>query len=226
MLERQQIWLVRGLRELYQRITEGKGWPGDSLELESNGHPLTHDLLARLGVLDENLSLDSEEKNLQFIADSEGSSHSPGRFQHTYPCLLLDTAANQHGPVAETLREPASATTGASIEDSLNSMPLSMSGGARSSESSDVFQQELHPLFNLDLDGSRNENDPLIAPYRSPVPLDDMEKTTPSAHDTAMLPALVSSAPLSVTDIDKNATLNFSEVDYGAPLGFWKSYAV
>ncbi|KAJ5114625.1 hypothetical protein NUU61_000384 [Penicillium alfredii] len=52
MLEQQQAWLVHGLQELYRRTTEGEGWPGDRLKLEPNGHPLTHDLLMRLGALD------------------------------------------------------------------------------------------------------------------------------------------------------------------------------
>ncbi|PCG90484.1 Hypothetical protein PENO1_098970 [Penicillium occitanis (nom. inval.)] len=52
MLEQQQIWLVNGLQELYRRAQEGEGWTGEPLKAESNGHPLTHDLLTRLGALD------------------------------------------------------------------------------------------------------------------------------------------------------------------------------
>lgn len=52
MLEQQQAWLVHGLQELYRRSIEGEGWPGERLKTESNGHPLTHDLLTRLGALD------------------------------------------------------------------------------------------------------------------------------------------------------------------------------
>ncbi|BDD63265.1 hypothetical protein MPDQ_003532 [Monascus purpureus] len=53
MLEQQQVWLVHGLQELYRRTSEGEGWPGDPLKCEANGHPLTHDLLTRLGALDQ-----------------------------------------------------------------------------------------------------------------------------------------------------------------------------
>lgn len=53
MLEQQQRRLVRGLLDLYHRSAEGKGWPGDLLEPQTNGHPLTHVLLARLGILDD-----------------------------------------------------------------------------------------------------------------------------------------------------------------------------
>ncbi|KAJ6111635.1 hypothetical protein N7523_007696 [Penicillium sp. IBT 18751x] len=52
MLEQQQVWLVHGLQELYRRTIEGEGWPGEHLKTEPNGHPLTHDLLTRLGALD------------------------------------------------------------------------------------------------------------------------------------------------------------------------------
>lgn len=52
MLEQQQVWLVNGLQELYRRAQEGEGWTGEPLQTESNGHPLTHDLLTRLGALD------------------------------------------------------------------------------------------------------------------------------------------------------------------------------
>lgn len=52
MLEQQQTWLVNGLQELYRRACDGQGWPGEPLRCEPNGHPLTHDLLTRLGALD------------------------------------------------------------------------------------------------------------------------------------------------------------------------------
>jgi hypothetical protein len=54
MLEQQRSWLLHGLQELYRRTIDGKGWPGELLKLEPNGHPLIHDLLIRLGVLDHN----------------------------------------------------------------------------------------------------------------------------------------------------------------------------
>ncbi|GES65555.1 Zn(II)2Cys6 transcription factor [Aspergillus terreus] len=53
MLEQQQAWLVYGLQELYRRTSDGEGWPGEPLKCEANGHPLTHDLLTRLGALDQ-----------------------------------------------------------------------------------------------------------------------------------------------------------------------------
>jgi hypothetical protein len=109
MLEQQQAWLVNGLQELYRRNLEGEGWPGEQLKLEPNGHPLTHDLLMRLGALDgskgerfeehpEALQQDLWRTNtgMQRQESSDGGSDSPqsparSRFssdafsQHTMP---------------------------------------------------------------------------------------------------------------------------------------------
>jgi len=51
MLEQQQAQLVAGLRELYQLLQSGRGWPGAPLHETQGGHPLTHDILERLGLL-------------------------------------------------------------------------------------------------------------------------------------------------------------------------------
>ncbi|KAF2086254.1 hypothetical protein K490DRAFT_66802 [Saccharata proteae CBS 121410] len=51
MLEQQQTQLVSGLRELYRILQSGEGWPGSPLQDQQGGHPLTHDILERLGLL-------------------------------------------------------------------------------------------------------------------------------------------------------------------------------
>ncbi len=51
MLEQQQTQLVAGLRELYRRLQQHEPWPGPALLAESGGHPLTHDILHRLGLV-------------------------------------------------------------------------------------------------------------------------------------------------------------------------------
>ncbi|KAJ5885288.1 hypothetical protein N7495_009798 [Penicillium taxi] len=87
MLEQQQVWLVHGLQELYRRSIEGEGWPGDRLKHEPNGHPLTHDLLTRLGALDhakgerfeenpELMQQDLWRHGMQRQESSDGSSES------------------------------------------------------------------------------------------------------------------------------------------------------
>ena len=50
MLEAQQSQLVFALRDMYKRLQEAQAWPGPKLE-ETNGFPLTHDILAALGLL-------------------------------------------------------------------------------------------------------------------------------------------------------------------------------
>lgn len=51
MLEQQQGQLVAGLQDMYRRLVAAKLWPGPLLA-EENGHPLTHDLLAALDLLE------------------------------------------------------------------------------------------------------------------------------------------------------------------------------
>ena len=51
MLEQQQAQLVAGLEQTYRRLLAANMWPGAALQ-ESNGHPLVHDILARLNVLE------------------------------------------------------------------------------------------------------------------------------------------------------------------------------
>jgi hypothetical protein len=91
MLKQKQAWLVHGLQELYRRSTDGEGWVGDRLEPEPNGHPLTHDLLIRLGVLNhskgelfegnpETMQQDlwrSNAGHMQRQESSDGSADSP-----------------------------------------------------------------------------------------------------------------------------------------------------
>ncbi|KAI9677712.1 MAG: hypothetical protein M1829_002484 [Trizodia sp. TS-e1964] len=51
MLEAQQVQLIEGLRSLYDRVVNQNGWIGEPLEEAASGHPLTHDILERLGIL-------------------------------------------------------------------------------------------------------------------------------------------------------------------------------
>lgn len=51
MLEQQQIQLVSGLREMYLRLQKASAWDGTHLD-ESSGHPLAHDILAALNLLE------------------------------------------------------------------------------------------------------------------------------------------------------------------------------
>jgi len=51
MLEQQQGQLVAGLQEMYKQLHSAQAWTGPALA-EANGHPLTHDILAALDLLE------------------------------------------------------------------------------------------------------------------------------------------------------------------------------
>ena len=53
MLEQQQHQLVAGLREMYRKLQAGEGWDGSALDTSSGGHPLTHDILEHLDLLQQ-----------------------------------------------------------------------------------------------------------------------------------------------------------------------------
>jgi hypothetical protein len=95
MLEQQQAWLVHGLQELYRRSTEGEGWPGDLLKPESNGHPLTHDLLTRLGALDHS-------KGERFEENPEVMQHDLWRNGMTRQDSTDGSTDSPHSPVARS----------------------------------------------------------------------------------------------------------------------------
>lgn len=79
MLEQQQAQLVAGLQESYRLLQSGSGWPGSPLKASSNGHPLTHDILERLGALkqdgligDENFEEDLSTLQKRLITNGAG----------------------------------------------------------------------------------------------------------------------------------------------------------
>ncbi|GLA31463.1 hypothetical protein AnigIFM63326_010135 [Aspergillus niger] len=118
MLEQQQTWLVNGLQEMYRRALEGEGWPGEPLKCEPNGHPLTHDLLTRLGALDQTKGERFEENteamqqdlwrqnsgHMQRQESSDGSSDSaqspimPSRFSDPFARQLSSTQSSFSTP--------------------------------------------------------------------------------------------------------------------------------
>jgi hypothetical protein len=68
MLEQQHAQLVAGVRELYRRLEGGEEWPGMSLELNHRKHPLTHDILKRLNILDPKDDTSIEHKGFEDVA--------------------------------------------------------------------------------------------------------------------------------------------------------------
>jgi hypothetical protein len=81
MLEQQQAQLVSGLKEMYQRLQKASAWEGPSLD-ETSGHPLTHDILSALNLLelkhDDSGEPETFEENcdkLQSKMVSEGANY-------------------------------------------------------------------------------------------------------------------------------------------------------
>ena len=92
MLEQQQNQLVTGLQELYALVIRRASWKGAPLKESVNGHPLTHDILERLGVLrvDVDVGTDAFEEDLDLLrhklaveSDSIRSPH-PGSLNSDY----------------------------------------------------------------------------------------------------------------------------------------------
>lgn len=77
MLEQQQVWLVSGLQELYNRAVQGQGWPGEPLKLEPNGFPLTHDMLVRLGALNNGAEKSERQTNITLQQEPANSFGQP-----------------------------------------------------------------------------------------------------------------------------------------------------
>ncbi|KAK5125107.1 hypothetical protein LTR85_000781 [Meristemomyces frigidus] len=110
MLEQQQTQLVTGLQEMYKRLQNAQAWKDPSLP-EVNGHPLTHDILAALGLLEtrhdgsgESEPFEEDCQKLQskllaegaglvqrrgsFSSESEHSQHDHSRYApHSAPAI-------------------------------------------------------------------------------------------------------------------------------------------
>lgn len=80
MLEQQQGQLVTGLQEMYHRLLKGESWNGPTLS-EANGHPLTHDILAAMNLLEskhdgsgdmEAFEEDCQKLQSRLLADGAG----------------------------------------------------------------------------------------------------------------------------------------------------------
>lgn len=101
-LERQQNQLVSGMQCLYRRLFEASAWEGIPLD-ESDGHPLTHDILQALNLLEpkqdhgtvaeasrhnrQDLQLEPESRFIsepdESASSGTGSGHSRSRHDRT-----------------------------------------------------------------------------------------------------------------------------------------------
>lgn len=115
MLEQQQERLVSALQEMYHRACRGELWPGPKL-LETNGQPLTHDILAGFGVLEmkhegsgetEHFEEDFENLQSRLIGEGAGynSHHSQGKSTaHSTPSMVKQPGLNNKQPKSKRSR--------------------------------------------------------------------------------------------------------------------------
>ncbi|KAI9822441.1 MAG: hypothetical protein M1827_000160 [Pycnora praestabilis] len=131
MLEQQQAQLVSGLQELYKRTQHGQGWAGKPLKESHGGHPLTHDILERLGALkiDSNGDLECFEEDLSLMQQrliesgaglmqrqlSPDSDSDPSTFYETKPSqaglIFSDPFAMNRAPPTPPMHSPFPSTS-------------------------------------------------------------------------------------------------------------------
>jgi hypothetical protein len=148
MLEQQQSQLVAGVRTMYHKLVEQEGWPGTPLPEQTEGHPLTHDILDRLNVLgmtgDSPATGESFEEDLETLrrqlqqqrGGGGGGPFSPGNMRgspsaesepglahtdspHSTPLMA---SASEMPPSAVHLRKRSSPETPA-LESALLTVP-------------------------------------------------------------------------------------------------------
>lgn len=80
MLEQQQAQLVQGLQVMYHQLRTANAWKKGKLE-ETNGQPLTHDILAALEVLtlsDDHFEEDTEKLQQRLVSQGSGYANRRG----------------------------------------------------------------------------------------------------------------------------------------------------
>ena len=94
---------MSGLQEMYRRLLAGQRWPGLALS-ETNGNPLTHDILAALDLLEtkhdgsgefETFEEDCQKLQSRLLVDGAGYMQRRGSFSS-------DSDHSQHGNTSST----------------------------------------------------------------------------------------------------------------------------
>lgn len=121
MLEQQQTQLVSGLQEMYKRLSAANAWSGPALN-ESNGHPLTHDILAALDLLEskqdgtgemETFEEDCQKLQSKLIAEGAGFTQRRGSFSS-------DSEHSQHGHARPASHSTPTLSKPAVFKDNFN----------------------------------------------------------------------------------------------------------
>ena len=154
MLEQQQLQLVNGLQELYDRLVNHKGWEGASLDCSNNGHPLTHDILERLGALklESQINYEVFEDNIdamrkRLLADGALPTQSPSSVESEYeqsPTSFADPSSPKmlfNEPLQNFNQfPPTPPNRSPQIQSSLNTHPWPTSIKMETGRDSDMLQ--------------------------------------------------------------------------------------
>jgi hypothetical protein len=70
MIEQQQVTITNGLRQMYYKLLNNDLWEGPALQ-EENGHPLTHDILDGLGILQSSSQNDTPARFVDNLEEEE-----------------------------------------------------------------------------------------------------------------------------------------------------------
>jgi hypothetical protein len=180
MLEQQQVWLVSGLQELYRRTTDGKGWPDKLLRCEPSGHPLTHDILARLGILDEkkdeqfeeNMSMMQQRGDREpYMQWQDSSNNSSGGVYLPITLSVFPDVISQGNCQQPPIPQTSSLSTRAE-RPLISKIELQIPQNSDSAQLSQVEQQIFNPvavewLQNHSFDGPSFDEVDFIVPTES-----------------------------------------------------------
>lgn len=130
MLERQQSQLVSAMQGLYHRLLEASAWGGVPLE-EAGGHPLTHDILSALNLLEpepdgsrclEGFGENRETQQSKLIFEDTGYSRRPfssgsghSHHDHSRKASIDDTTVVAKPPLFEENFNPALSNDGSQL---------------------------------------------------------------------------------------------------------------
>ena len=161
MLEQQQLQLVNGLQELYERLVNNQGWKGEPLENSNSGHPLTHDILERLGAL----KLDSQI-NYEMFEDNVDAMRKRLIADGALPMQRPSSAESEYDQSQSSFADPTSPIFSEPLQtfQQFPPTPPSQSPQFQSSQNLRVFPTPVKMETNMDSDVLQFQQNPWIQP--------------------------------------------------------------
>ena len=125
MLEQQQGQLVAGLQEMYRRLQTAQGWNGPDLP-EATGHPLTHDILAALDLLESKHDDSGEFETFEEDFDTLQSKlvASGASFTQRRGSFSSDSEHSHHGHTRSASHDTPKLSNSPVYEESFNDFDL------------------------------------------------------------------------------------------------------